>query len=46
MATTSNFGWTTPDDTDLVRDGAAAIRTLGNAIDATVGGGYLYAGTR
>jgi hypothetical protein len=27
MATTTNFGWTTPDDTDLVKDGAAAIRT-------------------
>ena len=27
MAITTNFGWTTPDDTDLVKDGAAAIRT-------------------
>ena len=35
MATTTNFGWTTPDDTDLVKDGAAAIRTLGNGIDAS-----------
>jgi len=33
MPTTSNFGWTTPADTDLVKDGAAAIRTLGNGID-------------
>jgi hypothetical protein len=35
MATTTNYGWTTPDDTDLVKDGAAAIRTLGSAIDTT-----------
>jgi hypothetical protein len=32
MATTTNFGWTTPDDTSLVKDGAAAIRSLGQAI--------------
>jgi len=25
------------DDTDLVKDGAAAIRTLGNAIDTSMG---------
>jgi len=36
MATTTNFGWTTPDDTDLVKDGAAAIRTLGSAIDTSL----------
>jgi hypothetical protein len=36
MATTTNYSWTTPDDTDLVKDGAAAIRTLGTAIDTTV----------
>ena len=36
MATTSNYSWTTPDDTDLVKDGASAIRTLGSAIDTTV----------
>lgn len=35
MATTTNFGWETPDDTDLVKDGAAAMRTLGNSIDAS-----------
>jgi hypothetical protein len=35
MPTTSNFGWTTPADTDLVKDGAAAIRTLGNGVDAS-----------
>jgi hypothetical protein len=36
MATTTNYGWTTPDDTDLVKDGAAAIRTLGSSADTTV----------
>ena len=36
MATTTNYSWTTPDDTDLVKDGASAIRTLGTAIDSTV----------
>ena len=35
MATTTNFGWETPDDTDLVKDGAAAMRTLGSAIDTS-----------
>jgi hypothetical protein len=35
MATTTNYGWTTPDDTALVKDGAAAIRTLGSSIDTT-----------
>jgi hypothetical protein len=36
MATTTNFGWTTPDDTDLVKDGAAAIRTLAGNIDTSL----------
>ena len=36
MATTTNYGWTTPNDTDLVKDGASAIRTLGSSIDTTV----------
>jgi len=36
MATTTNYGWTTPDDTALVKDGAAAIRTLGSSIDSTL----------
>lgn len=35
MPTTTNFGWTTPANTDLVKDGAAAIRTLGNGIDTS-----------
>jgi hypothetical protein len=38
MATTTNFGWTTPNDTDLVKDGAAAIRTLGSSIDTSMAG--------
>jgi hypothetical protein len=41
MATTTNNGWVTPDDTDLVKDGAAAIRSLGSAIDTSVGTGLL-----
>jgi hypothetical protein len=36
MATTTNYSWTTPDDTDLVKDGASAIRTLGSSVDTTV----------
>ena len=38
MATTTNFGWTTPNDTDLVKDGASAIRTLGSSIDTSMAG--------
>lgn len=38
MTTTStaNYGWTIPNDSELVKDGAAAIRTLGNAADASL----------
>lgn len=36
MANTTNFGWETPDDTDLVKDGALAMRTLGSAIDTSL----------
>jgi hypothetical protein len=36
MATTTNYGWTTPDNTALVKDGASAIRTLGSSVDTTV----------
>lgn len=36
MANTTNFGWETPDDTDLVKDGASAMRTLGSAIDSSM----------
>lgn len=38
MPSTPNFSWTTPADTDLVRDGAGAIRTLAGEIDTTVAG--------
>lgn len=41
MATTTNNGWETPDDTDLVKDGALAIRTLGNNIDTSTGKGLI-----
>jgi hypothetical protein len=44
MATTTNYSWTTPDDTDLVKDGAAAIRALGTAIDTTVYNNSLVSG--
>jgi hypothetical protein len=38
MATTTpNFGWAVPTSTDLVKDGAVAIETLGDAIDARLG---------
>jgi hypothetical protein len=33
MATTAILGIDLPDDTDLVKDGAAAIRTVGNGFD-------------
>jgi len=36
MANTTSFGWDTPDDTDLVKDGAAAIRELGQDIDTSM----------
>jgi hypothetical protein len=35
MASTPIYNWPTPDNTDLVRNGALAIRTLGDAIDTT-----------
>jgi hypothetical protein len=44
MGTTSNYSWPIPEDTDLVKDGAEAIRDLGNAIDtsaADFGGGLV-----
>ncbi len=40
MPTTTNYGWTIPADTDLVKDGASAIRTLGNAIDTTAAASF------
>lgn len=36
MAVTPNFSWPTPDDSDQLSSGAAAIRTLGSAIDERV----------
>ena len=48
MAATPNFGWPTPDDNDLVSEGAQAIRALGDAIDGSVtalGVGFRFAGT-
>lgn len=37
MATTTpNFGWVVPTSTDLVKDGATAIETLGDSIDASL----------
>jgi hypothetical protein len=44
MATTPNYGWTTPNDSDAFKQGASAMRTLGNGIDTTLktalGGNY------
>ena len=37
MATTSIFGITLPDDTNLVKDGASAMRTIGNGFDDGLG---------
>lgn len=34
--TTPNFGWSVPVSTDLVKDGATAIETLGDSIDASL----------
>lgn len=33
--TTTNYGWTYPTSTDLVKDGATAMQTLASAIDTT-----------
>ena len=42
MATTTpNNGWAVPTSTDYVAQGAVAIETLGDAIDASVGTGLL-----
>ena len=45
MANTTNFGWETPDDTDLVKDGALAIRTLAGSIDTSFAGVSINAQT-
>ena len=45
MATSTNYGWSEPDNSSLVKDGAQAIRTLGNAIDTSLwNSGYGQAG--
>jgi hypothetical protein len=36
MALSPNYGWTEPDNTGLVKNGAQDMRTLGDAIDASV----------
>ena len=36
MATTTNYSFPTPDDTDLVKDGASAIRSFGTAVDTQI----------
>jgi hypothetical protein len=36
VANSPIYGWEEPDDSDFVKDGASAMRTLGNAIDTTV----------
>jgi len=36
MAFSSNYGWLEPDDSDFVKDGALAMRDLGDDIDTTV----------
>lgn len=41
MATTTNNGWTIPASTDYVKDGYAAIDTLGQAIDTSTGKGLI-----
>ena len=38
MATTTNYAWITPDDSDPFKQGASAIRTLGSSVDTTVYG--------
>ena len=43
MASTTNYGWSTPDDTALVKNGASAMRTLGSAIDQTTEDLYFLA---
>lgn len=45
MATTTNYGWTTPDNSGLVKNGASDIRTLGTSVDTSLWNvGYGQAG--
>lgn len=41
MPFTTNYNWDIPADTDLVKNGANAIRTLGSSIDQTTEDIYL-----
>jgi len=36
MANSPNYGWPEPNDSDYVKNGAEAMRDLGDAIDSTV----------
>ena len=36
MASTTNYSWSTPDNSGLVKNGAQDMRTLGDAIDTSV----------
>ena len=46
MATTTpNFGWTVPTSSDLVKNGATAIETLGDSVDASLAGMVVNAQT-
>ena len=38
MATSPNFGWLEPDNTDLVKNGALAIRTAIDGVDSSMAG--------
>jgi hypothetical protein len=45
MALSPNYNWSEPDNSSLVKDGAQAMRTLGNAIDTSLwNSGYGQAG--
>jgi hypothetical protein len=45
MATTTNYAWTTPDNSGLVKNGAQDIRTLGSSVDTALWNvGYGQAG--
>jgi hypothetical protein len=45
MATTTNYAWTTPDNSGLVKNGAQDIRTLGSSVDTSLWNvGYGQAG--
>jgi hypothetical protein len=45
MGTTSNRGWPYPESSDYVADGATAIENLADAIDGSLGAGYIYVTT-